>query len=60
MPTGGVSLENAKAWIKAGAIAIGTGGQLTAPAKNGDYAEVTARAKRFVELVKEARDEMKK
>ena len=60
MPTGGVSLENAKEWIKAGAIAIGTGGQLTAPAKTGDYAEVTARAKRFVELVKEARDEMKK
>lgn len=60
MPTGGVSLENAKEWIKAGAVAIGTGGQLTAPAKEGDYAEVSARAKRFVALVAEAREEMRK
>lgn len=60
MPTGGVSLNNAKDWIKAGAVAIGTGGELTAPAKIGDYAEVSARAKRFVSLVKEAREEMKK
>jgi 2-dehydro-3-deoxyphosphogluconate aldolase/(4S)-4-hydroxy-2-oxoglutarate aldolase len=56
MPTGGVSLENAKDWIKAGAVAIGTGGDLTAPAKTGDYAEVTRRAKEFVRLVKEARE----
>jgi 2-dehydro-3-deoxyphosphogluconate aldolase/(4S)-4-hydroxy-2-oxoglutarate aldolase len=55
MPTGGVSLENAQDWIKAGAVAIGTGGDLTAPAKTGDYAEVTRRAKEFVRLVKEAR-----
>jgi 2-dehydro-3-deoxyphosphogluconate aldolase/(4S)-4-hydroxy-2-oxoglutarate aldolase len=56
MPTGGVSLENAKDWIKAGAVAIGTGGDLTAPAKTGDYAEVTRRAKEFVRLVHEARE----
>jgi 2-dehydro-3-deoxyphosphogluconate aldolase/(4S)-4-hydroxy-2-oxoglutarate aldolase len=56
MPTGGVSLENAKDWIKAGAVAIGTGGDLTAPAKNGDYDEVIKRAKQFVSLVKEARE----
>ena len=60
MPTGGVSLDNAKEWIKAGAIAIGTGGQLTAPAKTGDYEAVTQIASRFVALVKEAREEMKK
>ncbi|MDY5441241.1 MAG: bifunctional 2-keto-4-hydroxyglutarate aldolase/2-keto-3-deoxy-6-phosphogluconate aldolase [Candidatus Enteromonas sp.] len=60
MPTGGVSLENAKDWIKSGAVAIGTGGQLTAPAKKGDYAGVTKIAAEFVRLVKEARDEMKK
>ncbi len=56
MPTGGVSLDNAKDWIKAGAVAIGTGGDLTAPAKTGNYAEVTNRAKQFVALVKEARE----
>lgn len=55
MPTGGVSIENAKEWIKAGAVAIGTGSDLTAPAKTGDYAEVTRRAKRFVSEVAEAR-----
>ena len=60
MPTGGVSLDNAKEWIKAGAIAIGTGGQLTAPAKTGDYEAVTQIASRFVASVKEAREEMKK
>lgn len=56
MPTGGVSLENAKDWIKAGAIAIGTGGDLTSPAKTGNYEEVTRRAETFVRLVKEARE----
>ncbi len=56
MPTGGVSLENAKDWIKAGAIAIGTGGDLTSPAKAGNYEEVTHRAETFVRLVKEARE----
>jgi 2-dehydro-3-deoxyphosphogluconate aldolase / (4S)-4-hydroxy-2-oxoglutarate aldolase len=55
MPTGGVSLDNVQEWIKAGAVAIGTGSDLTAPAKTGDYAEVTKRAKQFVELVKAAR-----
>ena len=55
MPTGGVSLTNAKEWIKAGAVAIGTGSDLTAPAKTGNYEEVTAKAAEFVRLVAEAR-----
>ncbi|MBQ8142627.1 MAG: bifunctional 2-keto-4-hydroxyglutarate aldolase/2-keto-3-deoxy-6-phosphogluconate aldolase [Bacilli bacterium] len=55
MPTGGVSLSNAKEWIKAGAVAIGTGSDLTAPAKTGNYEEVTAKAAEFVRLVAEAR-----
>lgn len=37
MPTGGVNLSNVKDWIKAGAIAVGTGGDLTKGAKTGDY-----------------------
>ena len=60
MPTGGVSLDNAQDWIKNGAVAIGIGGELTSPAKKGDYAEVTRRAREFIRLVREAREEMKK
>ncbi len=58
MPTGGVSLDNAKDWIRNGAVAIGIGGELTGPAKHGDYDEVTYRAERFIELVREAREEL--
>jgi len=55
MPTGGVSLDNVKDWIKAGAVAVGTGGDLTKGAKTGDYDLVTETAKKFVEEVKKAR-----
>jgi 2-dehydro-3-deoxyphosphogluconate aldolase/(4S)-4-hydroxy-2-oxoglutarate aldolase len=55
MPTGGVNLDNAEEWIKAGAIALGVGGDLTAPAKNDDYDKVTELAKQFVEKVRNAR-----
>jgi 2-dehydro-3-deoxyphosphogluconate aldolase/(4S)-4-hydroxy-2-oxoglutarate aldolase len=58
MPTGGVSLENAGDWIRAGAIAIGVGGALVDPTlvAAGDYAAITDRAKRFVERVTTARE----
>ncbi|NOH17178.1 bifunctional 4-hydroxy-2-oxoglutarate aldolase/2-dehydro-3-deoxy-phosphogluconate aldolase [Clostridium cochlearium] len=55
MPTGGVNLDNVGEWIKAGAVAIGIGGQLTKGAKTGDYDSVTETAKLFIEKVKEAR-----
>lgn len=55
MPTGGVSLDNVKDWIKAGVIAVGVGGDLTAPAKKGDYEGVVKNAIAFVNAVKEAR-----
>lgn len=56
MPTGGVSLNNVKDWIKAGAIAVGTGGDLTKGAKSGDYELVTQTAAEFVEAVRKARE----
>jgi 2-dehydro-3-deoxyphosphogluconate aldolase/(4S)-4-hydroxy-2-oxoglutarate aldolase len=58
MPTGGVSLENAGDWIRAGAVAIGVGGALVDPrlVAAGDYAAITDRAKRFVERVRHARE----
>lgn len=54
LPTGGIELENVKEWIKAGAAAVGVGGGLTKGSKD----EIKERAKRFVELIKEARREM--
>ena len=55
MPTGGVSLDNVKEWIKAGAVAVGTGGDLTKGAKTGDYELVTETSKKFIEEVNKAR-----
>jgi 2-dehydro-3-deoxyphosphogluconate aldolase/(4S)-4-hydroxy-2-oxoglutarate aldolase len=55
MPTGGVSLDNVHEWIKAGSVAVGIGGNLTAGAKKGDFASITAAGKLFVEKVKDAR-----
>lgn len=55
MPTGGVNLSNIKDWIKAGAVAVGTGSDLTKGAKTGDYALITETAAKFVEEVKNAR-----
>lgn len=55
MPTGGVSVDNVGEWIKAGAVAVGAGGALTAGAKTGDYAAITETAKKFVVNIKAAR-----
>jgi len=57
MPTGGVTLENAGEWIKAGAVAVGAGGSLTAGAKKGDYNSITQLAKQFIEEIKKARNQ---
>ena len=49
MPTGGVTLENACAWLKAGACALGIGSALTnrqAIAK-GNYEEITQNAQQL-------------
>ncbi|NLP47331.1 MAG: bifunctional 2-keto-4-hydroxyglutarate aldolase/2-keto-3-deoxy-6-phosphogluconate aldolase [Clostridiales bacterium] len=55
MPTGGVSLENAADWIKAGAVALGVGGALTAASQTGDYKAISQKAVQFVDVVKKAR-----
>jgi 2-dehydro-3-deoxyphosphogluconate aldolase/(4S)-4-hydroxy-2-oxoglutarate aldolase len=57
MPTGGVSIENAATWIKAGAVALGVGGHLIAGAKTGDFKSITELARRFIEVIREARAE---
>jgi 2-dehydro-3-deoxyphosphogluconate aldolase/(4S)-4-hydroxy-2-oxoglutarate aldolase len=57
VPTGGVSLETAAAFIKAGAAALGVGGDLVdlAAVKSGRGEEVAGRARRYLEIVREAR-----
>jgi 2-dehydro-3-deoxyphosphogluconate aldolase/(4S)-4-hydroxy-2-oxoglutarate aldolase len=55
MPTGGVSIENVGDWIKAGAVAVGVGGGLTAGAEKGNLQLVTDTAKQFVEKIQRAR-----
>jgi 2-dehydro-3-deoxyphosphogluconate aldolase/(4S)-4-hydroxy-2-oxoglutarate aldolase len=57
MPTGGVTLDNAGEWIRAGAVAVGVGSALT-DAKaiaEGDYARVEAAARRVIANVQAAR-----
>lgn len=56
MPTGGVDINNADQWIKNGCVAIGVGGNLT----KGTSEEITAKAKAFVEKVKEAKESLNK
>ena len=51
MPTGGVNVDNAAEWIKAGAVALGAGSALT----KGTHEEIVARAKAFLHNIREAR-----
>lgn len=48
MPTGGVNINNISQWFAAGAVAVGTGSNLTAGAKKGDYELVKETAEKFV------------
>jgi 2-dehydro-3-deoxyphosphogluconate aldolase/(4S)-4-hydroxy-2-oxoglutarate aldolase len=53
IPTGGVSLETAADFIKAGASAVGAGADLVDPKKDRPY--VTERARRYVQEIAKAR-----
>jgi 2-dehydro-3-deoxyphosphogluconate aldolase/(4S)-4-hydroxy-2-oxoglutarate aldolase len=57
MPTGGVTIENAGAWIKAGAIAVGAGTALldTKAIEAGDFRVIAERARLIVARVSAAR-----
>lgn len=55
MPTGGVSLDNVAEWIKAGCVAVGVGGNLTAGAKKGDWQSITDLGREFVAKIRAAR-----
>lgn len=53
VPTGGVSAENARAYLDAGAVALGVGGNLVSAkaVKNANWAEITAAAQAVVAAV---------
>ena len=57
MPTGGVTKENAGAWIKAGAVALGVGTAIVDANAVADkrFSVVTANARHFIDAVKQAR-----
>ena len=57
VPSGGVSLENAGEWIRAGAAAVSVGSALVSPEliRNSAWAELTRRARALVDAVAAAR-----
>jgi 2-dehydro-3-deoxyphosphogluconate aldolase/(4S)-4-hydroxy-2-oxoglutarate aldolase len=57
MPTGGVTLDNAGDWIRAGAVAVGVGSALldAKAIESGRYDVITANARRVVSSVAAAR-----
>jgi len=62
IPTGGINFDNAASFIKAGAIAIGAGGNLVDhQAISADkYEQITDVARKYVEIVKTARTSLTK
>jgi 2-dehydro-3-deoxyphosphogluconate aldolase/(4S)-4-hydroxy-2-oxoglutarate aldolase len=58
MPTGGVTIENAGDWIRAGAVAVGVGSALldAKALASGSLAPITDNARRIVDNVRAARE----
>ena len=48
MPTGGISLENMNEWLKAGAVAVGIGSDLTKAYQNGGYQATVTLSKEYI------------
>jgi 2-dehydro-3-deoxyphosphogluconate aldolase/(4S)-4-hydroxy-2-oxoglutarate aldolase len=57
MPTGGVNLQTAADFLKAGAFALGIGGSLVDPqaVAAGDLKKIESLAKQYVEIVRQTR-----
>lgn len=53
IPTGGVTLDNARAWIEAGSAALGLGSALVSPQliERGEYGELLLRAARLCDAI---------
>jgi 2-dehydro-3-deoxyphosphogluconate aldolase/(4S)-4-hydroxy-2-oxoglutarate aldolase len=59
MPTGGVNLQTAAHFLRAGACALGIGGALVErkAVAGGDMAHIESLARQYVEIVRQTRDE---
>ena len=57
VPTGGVTIENAADWIRAGALAVGAGSALVDPkaVQSGRFDLITGNAQAFAAAVRGAR-----
>ena len=57
MPTGGVTLDNAGDWIRAGAVAVGVGSALVdaAAIASGQFGVIAGNARRVLASVNAAR-----
>ncbi|HKT24187.1 MAG TPA: bifunctional 4-hydroxy-2-oxoglutarate aldolase/2-dehydro-3-deoxy-phosphogluconate aldolase [Terriglobales bacterium] len=58
VPTGGVNLNTAADFLRAGASALGVGGELVLAAalKSGETAQITALARQYLEIVQQVRE----
>jgi 2-dehydro-3-deoxyphosphogluconate aldolase/(4S)-4-hydroxy-2-oxoglutarate aldolase len=56
-PTGGVNLQTIADFVKAGAVAVGVGGELVSKAAidSGNYGQITAAARQYVAAINAAR-----
>jgi 2-dehydro-3-deoxyphosphogluconate aldolase/(4S)-4-hydroxy-2-oxoglutarate aldolase len=61
MPTGGVNLQTAAEFLKAGACALGIGGSLVSAEaiKNRDWAGIESLAKQYLSIVRQSRESSK-
>jgi 2-dehydro-3-deoxyphosphogluconate aldolase/(4S)-4-hydroxy-2-oxoglutarate aldolase len=57
VPTGGISVDNAADFLRAGAVAVGAGSALfdAKLASKGEFGELETRAKQWIESIREAR-----
>jgi 2-dehydro-3-deoxyphosphogluconate aldolase / (4S)-4-hydroxy-2-oxoglutarate aldolase len=62
VPTGGVNLNTAADFLKAGASALGIGGELVLAAalQTGNVAQITELARRYAEIVQQTRESLAK
>jgi 2-dehydro-3-deoxyphosphogluconate aldolase/(4S)-4-hydroxy-2-oxoglutarate aldolase len=56
MPTSGVDVSNVAEWFRAGAVAVGAVSGVLDPEliRNGDWIELTKRAREFIDAVQTA------
>jgi 2-dehydro-3-deoxyphosphogluconate aldolase / (4S)-4-hydroxy-2-oxoglutarate aldolase len=62
VPTGGVNLASAAEFIRAGAAALGVGGELVSPMalRSGNTNEIVETARKFMSIVRETREQTRK